>query len=999
MECGEGILCGAGEREWDPDIVSEEAGKLYSELQTVVGTHGADVVESLVPILVWVLEGLASSRAQLREKGEEAERERGDREELMERYQLEKTLRKENQERYLELDDQIEQERRTTRAREKERERRERELEKKAREQADQVVALEEQRSALSRDLSLLKNTHNKLMHTYRDLVEKKKEAEREGQLSLRNHVSLTSSEAPFGQARAESGFTDQPSSPRPESRSEPSPLEDPVTKDDRVIDTDVMPPSDPSFLQDLISSTPELAQFHGLLGASTPTRDPSAKENHPAKTSLEDEMRKAEQRGGEEGDRQEEKVEAVGETDVEQQREEDGDRDSLDWELRNTESVFSELSELSRDYVESVDQGASVRGSADQFEEILSQYEELKHTHEIVDAARKALISRVEELTSDRSALRLEVNSLQEITTRLETRTKEMEEEIKRLRKELEASQSEDDASVPISLRRFSRSEMARVVMEKNQYKERLFELQEAVRRSQILRATKEEKITGEKSSVWNRFNRLFGLSKEPLIPTPALAVAMATSPSIHRSSPGPLRPLAVSQTQTEGSPPASAALSPRIRRRELYRDVRSHVWKALGKHQIHGWSLPLSLTQESSEPVPEPKDVPVLIQLRMLDQRDATAKLSCALAVVPEISGDATCAVWAVSGPASGSDVTVIDPARSNTVLEQFSLPPTSPALCICAVPPTGDTSGTVWIGTQEGSVMIHSATIPRRRCLQSISLLEGIHSLTHSQGRVIAGLADGTLAFFSHTSGGWDLQTHQVLAMGSTPLQPIRCCLAKGAGLWVGYWNRVHVVDIQNQKVEQTFTVSERSEQQVRFLCAAGSGVWISCRLDSTLRLFDWSSGRPLQEVDLIPLVTKTLGPAFLNLSTLQVSSLSVISGRMWVGTGSGAIFSIPLSLTSESASIPYCSLATAQLCFHGHRQAVKFIIAAHGCLNTSLGSAPVSTSQLVLSGGEGYINFRIGDDANDGASEGAPLRSERSHMIIWQSPAPSVPNCAL
>lgn len=36
---------------------------------------------------------------------------------------------------------------------------------------------------------------------------------------------------------------------------------------------------------------------------------------------------------------------------------------DSLEWELRNTDSVFSELSELSRDYVESVDRGASVRG------------------------------------------------------------------------------------------------------------------------------------------------------------------------------------------------------------------------------------------------------------------------------------------------------------------------------------------------------------------------------------------------------------------------------------------------------------------------------------------------------------------------------------------------------------------------------------------------------------------------------------------------------------
>lgn len=38
-------------------------------------------------------------------------------------------------------------------------------------------------------------------------------------------------------------------------------------------------------------------------------------------------------------------------------------EEDSMEWELRNTDSVFSELSELSRDFVESVDRGASVRG------------------------------------------------------------------------------------------------------------------------------------------------------------------------------------------------------------------------------------------------------------------------------------------------------------------------------------------------------------------------------------------------------------------------------------------------------------------------------------------------------------------------------------------------------------------------------------------------------------------------------------------------------------
>lgn len=51
--------------------------------------------------------------------------------------------------------------------------------------------------------------------------------------------------------------------------------------------------------------------------------------------------------------------------------------------------------------------------------------------------------------------------------------------------------------------------------------------------------------------------------------------------------------------------SPPPSrsapaAALTPRIRRRELYRDIRSHIWGSLGKRQIHGWSTPLANANE---------------------------------------------------------------------------------------------------------------------------------------------------------------------------------------------------------------------------------------------------------------------------------------------------------------------------------------------------------------------------------------------------------------
>ncbi|XP_028281993.1 C-Jun-amino-terminal kinase-interacting protein 4 isoform X2 [Parambassis ranga] len=990
MEYSERVLCGTGEVELDPNIVSEEAGKLYSELQSVIETHGESVVESLVPIFVWVLEGLASCKAQLRQREEEAEREKAEREELLERYQAERALRKESQERYLELDDQIEQERRAMRGRDKERERRERDLEKKAREQADQLVALEEQKANLSRDLSALKHTHNKLVHTYRELSEKRKESERDS--PVRNSVRSRNAGVPPNQVLAESMLNEKLIQ-RPHSNSGPACLEDLVAKEEKAIN--IAPKlAVGQFVIDIISSTPELAQFHSCVNTSPVRPETEEPPKDEPETSLEDEIREMEEHKLEER-----KGGEIKEKDEEVEVEED---DRMEWELRNNDSVFSELSELSRDYVESVDQGASVRGSADQFEEILFQFEELKVTHELIEAARKVLISRVVELSDDRSALKLEVSTLQETVSRLEGRMREKEEETKRLRKELEACQSEDpDASLPTSMRHFSRSEMARVVMEKNQYKQRLFELQEALRHSQTLRATKGEKFTEEKrSSVWRKFNRLFGLSKEPLVPPPTSALTLTTSPSLTRAPLGSPQLSAISRTQTESASPA--ALSPRARRKEIYREIRSQVWGTLGKRQIHGWSVPLANTQESRGPVPEPKDVPVLVQLRMLDQRDSTAKLNCAVAVAPEISGEATCSVWVVSGPASCSDITVIDPARSNTVLDQFSLPPTAPALCICAVPPIGNTAGTVWIGTQEGSILVHSASAGRRLCLQSVSLSEGVHSLIYSPSQVIAGLADGTLAFFSHSSDGWNLQSHSVMPLGTNPLQPIRCCLAKGGRLWVGYWNKVHVVDIGSKKVEQVFSVSERSEQQVRFLCAAGSGVWTSCRLDPILRLFDWSTGRPLQEVDFSALVTKTLGQPFLNLSPLQISSLTVISGRLWVGTGGGAIFSIPLSITSEDVSIPYCSVGSAQLCYHGHRQAVRFIIAAPGCLITSPGSSHLTTTQLILSGGEGYINFRIGDDASDElneVSQTTPQRSERSHMIIWQNPMPSLPSPAL
>ena len=72
------------------------------------------------------------------------------------------------------------------------------------------------------------------------------------------------------------------------------------------------------------------------------------------------------------------------------------------------------------------------------------------------------------------------------------------------------------------------------------------------------------------------------------------------------------------------------------------------------------------------------------------------------------------------------------------------------------------------------------------------------------------------------------------------------------------------------------------------------------------------------------------------------------------------------------SGRSQVVPRCHMANAQLSFHGHRDAVKFFVS----VPMVMASASVSTAEnlllrdklpdmLVVSSGEGYIDFRLGE----------------------------------
>uniref|UniRef100_A0A8D0A9V1 C-Jun-amino-terminal kinase-interacting protein 4 n=1 Tax=Sander lucioperca TaxID=283035 RepID=A0A8D0A9V1_SANLU len=338
------------------------------------------------------------------------------------------------------------------------------------------------------------------------------------------------------------------------------------------------------------------------------------------------------------------------------------------------------------------------------------------------------------------------------------------------------------------------------------------------------------------------------------------------------------------------------------------------------------------------------------------------------------------------------------------------------------------------TMWLGAQNGCVYVHSSVAQWKKCLHSIKLKDSVLGIVHVKGRVLVGLSDGTLAIFHRgLDGQWDLTNYHLLDLGR-PHYSIRCMTVVHDKVWCGYRNKIYVVQPKAMKIEKSFDAHPRKESQVRQLAWDGDGIWVSIRLDSTLRLYHAHTFQHLQDIDIEPYVCKMLGTGKLGFSFVRITALMVSCNRLWIGTGNGVIISIPLTDTNMETNaainqpgsavrvygddssdkvtagtfVPYCSMAHAQLCFHGHRDAVKFFTAvpghavpsascgaeAAGDKTTDAATQEGTKSTLVMSGGEGYIDFRMGDE--DGVEDEDPLlklqpllaNAERSHLIVWQ-----------
>lgn len=289
-----------------------------------------------------------------------------------------------------------------------------------------------------------------------------------------------------------------------------------------------------------------------------------------------------------------------------------------------NTDSLYHELSTAGSEVIGDVDEGADLLGMGKEVGNLLLENSQLLETKNALNVVKNDLIAKVDQLSGEQEVLKGELEATKQAKAKMETRVKELEEELKRVKSEAivarrEPKEEVEDGSSPLQdnipiaqRRRFTRVEMARVLMERNQYKERLMELQEAVRWTEMIRASREHPSVQEKkkSTIWQFFSRLFSSSSSP-------PPAKRTYPSvnIHYKSPTTagfsqrrshtMCQISSGSRTLEFFPEDDCTSSARReQKREQYRQVREHVRNDDGRLQACGWSLPAKYKQVGAIP-----------------------------------------------------------------------------------------------------------------------------------------------------------------------------------------------------------------------------------------------------------------------------------------------------------------------------------------------------------------------------------------------------------
>ncbi|KAJ8257576.1 hypothetical protein GJAV_G00187170 [Gymnothorax javanicus] len=236
------------------------------------------------------------------------------------------------------------------------------------------------------------------------------------------------------------------------------------------------------------------------------------------------------------------------------------------------------------------------------------------------------------------------------------------------------------------------------------------------------------------------------------------------------------------------------------------------------------------------------------------------------------------------------------------------------------------------TICVGLQDGSIHVYGSVDTAAQCLLTFQNSERcpVLCLKHSADFLFAGLSDGTVLVYGRKDGVelWDPALCRRVEVGK---QPVRTLLALEDCVWASCANRVTVIQ-GSSLLTQSFEAHQDPAVSVAHMVRAGGGVWMAFSEGSSIRLFHTETLEHLQEINI------STRSAFLDpgQKCIQVTSLLICQGLLWVGTAQGIIITLPVPKLEGIPKITGKGMTS----LNAHSGPVDFLVATSSVLSPEL-----------------------------------------------------------
>ncbi|KAI5644836.1 rhoGEF domain-containing protein [Phthorimaea operculella] len=316
------------------------------------------------------------------------------------------------------------------------------------------------------------------------------------------------------------------------------------------------------------------------------------------------------------------------------------------------------------------------------------------------------------------------------------------------------------------------------------------------------------------------------------------------------------------------------------------------------------------------------------------------------------------------------------------------------------------------TMWLGTEDGYIHVYNCLDNIRIKKNKVKLQHnsGVHSIVYMEGNVFVALGNGDLVVYSRDiDGSWIERS--TIAVG-TGTSPVGSMLLSGGKLWCATHASIKIINPHTLQVDETFQISSESKP-ISHMAVAGGEIWLSLHNAAQLRCYNATTREQLAEINITAQVTKMLHGCDdiirqHKAACLRVTALLAHKDTLWVGTSAGVLLTAPLHNSPNPRTGAFTVPQLTGLSY-GHTGHVRFLTLVENPVAQKQLSKPAQTplktktlnrrstnadkkqpdaspgnkETLIISGGDGYEDFRSSSSTEDAGRE-----DSTNHLLLWR-----------